>query len=80
MTSNDQDLLKSILINMRYVDEPTIDRFLNNYTLGKEVYRKNPDMLLGLMQHMFGPGQGKAAFELFTHLANHSSSSSARSK
>jgi hypothetical protein len=60
-----EDLLKQILLNMRYVNPATIDRFLNNYRLGKESYDKKDEMLLDYMQHMFGPGQGRAAFELF---------------
>jgi len=50
---------------MRYVNTATIERFLANYRLGKKVYDQRDDMLLDYMQHMFGPGQGKSAFDLF---------------
>lgn len=60
-----EDLLKTILLNMRYVSEPTVERFLNNYRLGVEFFEREPDALLGLLKHMFGPGQGESAFRLF---------------
>jgi hypothetical protein len=60
-----EGVLKRILLNMRYVNAPTIERFLNNYRLGGEVLDRHPDILLALMKHMFGPGQGESAFRLF---------------
>jgi hypothetical protein len=61
----EEELFRRILLNMRYANTATIERFLNNYRLGKKVYDQRDDMLLDYMQHMFGPGQGKSAFDLF---------------
>jgi hypothetical protein len=58
-------LLKNILQKMRYVQPQTIDRFMDSYRLGEEEFNKRPEALLEYMRHMFGPGQGEAAFNLF---------------
>lgn len=66
-SDGDEELLRSILVNMRYVNVETIGRFLNNYRLGKQrkIFEEKPEVLLKLAQHMFGPGQGEAALLLF---------------
>ncbi len=64
-TTDDEVILRAILYNMRYVNEPTIERFFNNYRIGKEVFNKKPELLCQFMEHMFGPNQGETAFEIF---------------
>jgi len=60
-----EGLLKTILLKMRYVSPGTIERFLENYRLNEEDFERRPETLLQFMRHMFGPGQGEAAFNVF---------------
>jgi hypothetical protein len=66
--TDDITTLKSILSNMRYVNDCTIRRFFNMYNLGKKVFHDRPSLLRDYMVHMFGPGQGGCAHDLFTYL------------
>ena len=64
-TGTNEGLLKTILLKMRYVSPGTIERFLENYRLNEEDFERRPETLLNFMRHMFGPGQGQSAFEIF---------------
>jgi hypothetical protein len=63
--ANEEELLRRILLNMRYANPNTIERFFNIYTLGKKAFRERPSLLRDYMMHMFGPGQGGCALDLF---------------
>ena len=64
-TGTNEGLLKTILLKMRYVSPGTIERFLENYRLNEEDFERRPETLMNFMKHMFGPGQGQSAFEIF---------------
>ena len=63
--TTEDGLWRSILYSAKNVNPQANERFINLYNMGKRAYQANPQSLLDLMRHMFGPGFGTDAFNLF---------------
>lgn len=63
--TTEDGLWRSILYSAKNVNPQANERFINLYNMGKKGYQANPQALLDLMRHMFGPGFGTDAFNLF---------------
>lgn len=63
--TTEDGLWRSILYSAKNVNPQANERFINLYNMGKKAYQANPQSLLDLMRHMFGPGFGTDAFNLF---------------
>lgn len=63
--TTEEGFWRSILYSAKNVNPQATERFINLYQTGKKFYMANPQALLDLMRHMFGPGFGGDAFTLF---------------
>lgn len=63
--TTEDGLWRSILYSAKNVNPQANERFINLYNMGKKGFQANPQALLDLMRHMFGPGFGTDAFNLF---------------
>lgn len=64
-TTTEEGYLRSLLMNAKYVNPTQIERFIQQYSMNKEVFDKNPLELLDHMKYMFGPQAGQNIFNLW---------------
>lgn len=63
--TTEEGYLRSLLMNAKYVNPTQVERFIQQYTMNREVFDKNPMELLDMMKYMFGPQAGQNIFNLW---------------
>lgn len=63
--STDAGLLRTLLMNAKFVHPSVIDRFIDQYELNKPNFDKNPLSLLDYMKHVFSNAQGEQIWKIF---------------
>lgn len=63
--STDSGLLRTLLMNAKFVHPSVIDRFIEQYEMNKVNFDKEPLSLLEYMKHVFSNAQGEQIWSIF---------------